>query len=60
MASGHASINDPVHWRERAEEMRTLADEMHDELSKKMMVQLAEDYEKLARRAEERAKLSSR
>jgi hypothetical protein len=47
-------INDPKHWRERAEEARTVADEMADEKSKKMMLKIAADYEELARRAEKR------
>jgi hypothetical protein len=51
-----AFINDPAHWRRRAEEMRALADNMLDQASKTMMLQIAEDYEKLANRAEERAK----
>jgi hypothetical protein len=51
-------INDPEHWRQRAEEIRTLADDMKDEISKKMMLRIAQDYERLAQRADERAKRS--
>jgi len=51
-------INDPEHWRQRAEEIRTLVDDMKDEISKRMMLRIAQDYERLAQRAEERAKRS--
>jgi len=52
-------INDPEHWRSRAEEARTLADQMNDETSKQMMLRIAADYERLAERAEEQALKSS-
>jgi hypothetical protein len=50
-------INDPEHWRKRADEARSLADDMKDEISKQMMLQIADDYERLVKRAEQRAKL---
>ena len=49
-------INDPEHWRQRAEEIRTLADDMKDEISKQMMLRIAQDYERLAARAQQRLK----
>jgi len=50
-------INDPEHWRKRADEARSLADDMKDEISKQMTLQIADDYEHLAKRAEQGAKL---
>jgi len=47
-------INDPEHWRRRAEEARIIAERMTDATSRQMMLRNAEDYEQLARRAEER------
>ena len=56
MATSH--INDPKHWRERAEEARVHAEQLTDPESKKTMLTIAEDYEKLAKRAEERLRNS--
>ena len=52
-------INDPEHWRNRAEEARTLAEQMNDEMSKQTMLRIAADYERLAERAELRARGAS-
>jgi hypothetical protein len=49
-------INDPEHWLERAEQMRNLADELDDEQAKETMLRIANDYGRLAQRAEKRAK----
>lgn len=47
-------INDPKHWRDRAEEARAIADDITDPDSKRKMLRIADDYEELARRAEKR------
>jgi hypothetical protein len=38
-------INDPKHWRERAKEARTVADELTAPDSKRRMLRIADDYE---------------
>jgi hypothetical protein len=53
MALQHA--NDAEHWRDRAAEMRVLSEQMKDPNARSMMLKLANDYEKLADRAEVRA-----
>jgi len=44
-------FNDPEHWQRRAEESRVLAEQMNDETAQKIMLRIADDYEKLAARA---------
>ena len=45
-------VNDPKYWRERAEKTRNHAKQMSDPEPRKAMLKVAEDYEKLAKRAE--------
>ena len=44
----------PEYWRARAEETRTLAENMKDPYTRETMHRIARDYEILAQRAEER------
>ena len=48
-------INDPKHWRDRAEEARAHADEMNDPEAKRQMQEIARGYDRLAERAGERS-----
>ena len=48
-------INDAKHWRDRAAEMRALSDDIKNLDAQRMMLKLANDYDKLANRAEDRA-----
>jgi hypothetical protein len=48
-------LNDGKYWRERAEEARAVAVQMMDPHTKAIMLSIAQDYEKLAQRAEQRA-----
>ena len=49
-------INDPEHWRDRAREKRALAERLRNDLAKETILRIADDYERLAQRAEERSR----
>jgi hypothetical protein len=51
---GWAHLNDPGHWRARAIEARAVAEQITDPVAKQMMLNVAAEYEQLAKRAEER------
>jgi hypothetical protein len=48
-------LDDPEHWRSRAEEARTVAEQLTDPIAKAMMLQIAEDYDRIADHAQQRA-----
>jgi hypothetical protein len=50
-------LNDARHWEVRAAKMRAVAESLGNPNAARLMHDLANDYDKLARRAEERAKI---
>jgi hypothetical protein len=48
------SFDNPDHWRKRAQEMRTIAEHLRDLVARATMLEIADQYDHLARRAEER------
>jgi hypothetical protein len=51
----YSIFDDPTRWRERAEEARTIAEQLNEPESSRMLLRIAEDYERLAKHAECRA-----
>jgi hypothetical protein len=52
------ALSNARYLRERAREFRSKAEHQRDDDSKRLMLNLAESYELLARRAEERSETS--
>jgi hypothetical protein len=46
------NLENPEFWRFRAEEVRTIADDMSDGEPKRIMLRIAQDYEKIAKHVE--------
>ena len=44
---------DPAHWRYRAEEARTIANQMNHEEARTIIRRIANDYDRLAKLAEQ-------
>jgi hypothetical protein len=53
-------VNDPAHWRERAAEARRMADQMTDPVTQRVMLGIADDYDRIAERAQRRAMMQPR
>jgi hypothetical protein len=49
-----ALINDPEHWRSRAEEARAIASDLKDPEPKRIMEDIAVGYDRLAQHAADR------
>jgi hypothetical protein len=49
-----AILDNAAHWRARAKESRVLAEQLHDPESRRMMLTVAESYERLADHADRR------
>jgi hypothetical protein len=51
-----ALLDDPEHWRSRAEEACAVAEQLSDPEAKRTMLRIATDYDRLAEHAELRAR----
>ena len=58
MRAGYGKIEGIDHWRNRAEVARLLAEDMNCPESEAAMLRIAKDYDRLAERAQRRAKLT--
>ena len=51
-------LNDPGYWRDRAEELRAIAETLKEPNARDMLLGCARDYDLLAKRAEQRLRSS--
>ena len=56
MTADDDGLRTPKYWRDRAEEARTRAGEMTDVGARNLMLNIAESYERMAERAENRSR----
>jgi hypothetical protein len=54
MTVSNSILDNPEHWLGRAEEARSIAEQLSDPESRRMMLRIAEDYERLATHARRR------
>ena len=51
-----SKLDNPEYWRFRAEEARSIADDMKHDEPKAMMLRIVEDYERIAKFFEQQAR----
>ena len=56
---GRNLVDDPEFWRSRAEEVRVIAEDLKDADAKTIMNRIADDYERLAKYAQQRRRPGS-
>jgi hypothetical protein len=56
----HIPVENPAYWRRRAEEARTRAEHMLDGITKGLMLEIAESYERIAKSYEEQRASTNR
>ena len=54
----HMSTLSPEYWRQRADRVRKAAEELFDQHARETLVRIANNYEPLAKRAEEQLHLN--
>jgi hypothetical protein len=47
-------VDDPNHWRKRAEETRALAKRVSDDAARKRLTEMAREFDRIALRVEDR------